>query len=120
MHGEFKRPPRVFVATEQEAYEIDLVHSDATTLDGDVVHMWRLPMPISDVHGDDAPDEMAKRLGWVPQHTMPDQVLVPIASVRHARKKTWERSVKPAVIITVVVLAVGFGVGFYLGSQFPG
>ena len=120
MHGEYKRPPRVFIATEQDAYEIDLVHTDAVALDGDVIRMWRLPSPISGVQGDETPDETAKRLGWLPQHAVPEQVLVPIASVRHARKKTWERSVKPAVIITVIVIAAGFGGGFYLGSQFPG
>jgi hypothetical protein len=97
------RVKRVFVVTQAEAFELDLTSSDELTLRGDVVHAWTVPSPEGVVYKHEGPFEMAERLRWNPQHTIPEQVIVPISSVRYARKRSfWNQSTQAIVAVSVV------------------
>jgi hypothetical protein len=109
------RPKRVFVVTPAEAFEMTLTSTDQQTLHGEVVHAWTVPSPNSVVYKNEGPEEMATRLHWVPQHTIPEYVSVPISSVQHARRRKWDAT--PVAVGVTVSIAFIVGLAFVLSDD---
>jgi hypothetical protein len=107
-----RREP-VFVVTPAEAFEMRVQSSDEAMLSGDVIHAWTIPTPEGELRPNEAPFDMANRLRWTPQHTIPEYVHVPISSVRYASKQTyWNENTKAIFAvgtIAFIVLAVAVG-----------
>lgn len=111
------RTKRVFIVTPREAFEIDLYKSDSETLEGDVIHAWTVSRD-SPVFVDEEPDAMARRLQWTPQHTIPEQVHVPISSVLYARKRVYAPRTAPVLIVVgVAFLTLATAMTISLGQS---